>query len=99
MKHCVLSSTEMSKRVGCSSCGHHGYGNNYDHQSLNVSKVYNANANGYVKNIGDQQVVVLVVKDDIGPCCTDKFAYIQPGHIPPKPCKFRCCSYGYGGRY
>lgn len=81
-----------NKQVGCGNC----YGNKpYASNDLNVVKTTACNING-------QEIVVLVVSDDIGPCCTDNWAFYPPNYQFPKrpPCKFNsCCKPCWGSKY
>lgn len=79
---------------GCKSCDHsknHHHDNDYN------------GLNGVVKtnayNINGQDIIVLVVKDDIGPCCTD--AWVPEYQVPKRLCcKFNSCSKPcHGGKY
>lgn len=64
-----------------------------------VNAVYNAQSymNGNGRNAQRYQngndVTVVVVSEDVGPCCTDGYSYYPPGYprVPaPGPCKCSC---------
>lgn len=60
------------------------------HNGCNTCDSYK-NANSY--NANGQEYIVVVLKEDDGPCCTDEWAYYKQDHEVPKRscCKFNTC--------
>lgn len=85
--------------VGCSSCRNNRYrGGPYGRypypnqvQTVNVPIQQNAR-----RVTNTQDVVVVMVKEDIGPCCTDNWAFYGPNYRPPQP---SCCQFNNCNRY
>lgn len=100
----------QNKKVGCSSCHK---GNNYVNNSASVQnyvvqpvqqvdcgcKSQYQHQYSCVKKNPPQQIIVVKVKEDIGPCCTDDWAYYPYGYEQQapqfKPCKFNGCNRGH----
>lgn len=61
------------------------------------SKCNDSNVKKYMYN--GREIIVIKVKEDIGPCCTDDWAYYTRPQMPVKCCRFNSCNGPCGNRY